>query len=292
MSLSLVVGGNLWGVIACHHSTPLYLAARTRAALELFAQIVSLQIRSRLDLAKSIAQVRARDVNAELVRAMTESGFPALLSGKTNLLDLIAAAGVALLVEGQLTVLGTTPPLQDIRALTEWLNDSIGEGVFSTDGLSERYAPAAGFLSVGAGLLALSISHAPRDYVLWFLPELVGTVIWAGDPAKKVIHGPLGDRLTPRKSFAAWTETVRGYSRRWTDIELESATALRMAILDVALKQQGARRAAELEAANRELDSFAYAASHDLKAPLRVIDNISHWLEGGFGGAPQRRNAR
>ena len=37
--------------------------------------------------------------------------------------------------------------------------------------------------------------------------------------------------------------------------------------------------ASELESINQDLDQFAYAVSHDLKAPLRAINNLSEWIE-------------
>lgn len=42
--------------------------------------------------------------------------------------------------------------------------------------------------------------------------------------------------------------------------------------------------AADLEQRNRELDQFAYVTSHDLKAPLRAITNLSEWIEEDLSG--------
>lgn len=46
-----------------------------------------------------------------------------------------------------------------------------------------------------------------------------------------------------------------------------------------------ARLAQALERSNRELDQFAYVTSHDLKAPIRGIANLSRWIEEDLGEA-------
>lgn len=53
--------------------------------------------------------------------------------------------------------------------------------------------------------------------------------------------------------------------------------------LNATLEQQVQERTAELTQRLRELDEFAYVTSHDLKAPLRAIDHLAHWISDDAG---------
>jgi light-regulated signal transduction histidine kinase (bacteriophytochrome) len=144
---------------------------------------------------------------------------------------------------------------------------------------------AAGLPEVACGVLALPLAAAAGDYVMWFRPEYVRTVMWPGDPHKPVTVGPMGDRLTPRKSFELWVETVRGTSEPWTQLELDAARRLRTSMTELLVSENRelTRLNRELLRSNEDLDAFAYAASHDLEEPLRGIYNHAEFLKRDMG---------
>ena len=271
MSLSIIIDDRLWGLIACHGPAPIYLDCRLRGGLELFAQLASLQLRAQLQVAGTVERIEARKIMGELVLAMSSLDLAdALIRQSPNLLDFIAAGGVVLRIDGINFGLGQIPADGQIEAITDWLNQTMADGVYATDRLAEIYPPAEAFADRAAGLIALSVSRTPRDYVLWFLPELPRTVTWAGDPTKAVEPSAFGDRLTPRKSFDAWREIVTGRSRPWRAAEIEAATALRVSILEIVLNRID-QIARERDKAFTQQDLLMAELDHRVKNSLATI---------------------
>ena len=68
------------------------------------------------------------------------------------------------------------------------------------------------------------------------------------------------------------------------DITVRKQTEEALGILNEELELRVRHRTAELDAANKELQEFAYIVSHDLKAPLRGINRLTQWLRGDYAG--------
>jgi light-regulated signal transduction histidine kinase (bacteriophytochrome) len=238
LSLSLVISGRLWGLIACHHGVPRHLPYRLRLALELF-----------VDMACSLKQTNllADELAADENSARLHQGLVARLSQETDLrtglkrlypslLELIPAGGLGLWIDGSFDGIGNVPDGAQIAALVAWLNETVADGLFYTQCLAEAFPPAAAFADVASGILTLSLSRTPRDYVIWFRPEVIRTVTWAGDPHKVVSLGPDGAQLSPRGSFAAWKQSVDRHAEPWSVAELRAANRLRVSLLEVVLR--------------------------------------------------------
>ena len=281
-------GEDLWGLIACHHyNAPRHLPYQVRAACEFLAQVASLQQQAAENREHLRYRMRLESVHQQLIGAAARSGELATLAvGSPTLLDGINAGGAAIFHAQRWWLVGTTPTPAQLDALAHWLKgraefNAATHAQYATDHLAADFPPAADYADVAAGVLALPLARQHRSLMMWFRPETISTVDWGGNPHDKpTVVGPHGPRLTPRASFELFTESVRDRSLPWEPVEIESLTRLRVLVMELVVEraERMAELNAELHRSNEELDAFAYVASHDLKEPLRGIQNYAHQL--------------
>lgn len=238
MSVSILREGRLWGLFACHHYSPLHVSFERRTAAELFGQMFSLLMENRELEAEAGYENRARELHDRLVRSMVsdENRSRSMAMHLEELADLIACDGVGLAMNGQITLHGMTPDRRQFAGLIEHIRQSMAtSNNYPTHEIRTIYPAAADFQERAAGMLVMPLSRTPRDYLVYFRREMARTVNWAGDPTKPINIGPLGSRLTPRKSFELWQETVTGQALPWTRVDARIADGLRVSLLEVIL---------------------------------------------------------
>jgi light-regulated signal transduction histidine kinase (bacteriophytochrome) len=238
LSISIIVEGRLWGLFACHHYQPRLPSFAQRSAAELFGQMFSMMLEGRERREAADYESGARAVADRLMAAVAQDNN--LLSDAHWLgeviFDTIPADGVGVFVNGEVSLSGLTPTREEFLKLLEVLNRSAASQVFTTDHIAGLVPEAEAYASKAAGLLAVPVSRAPRDYVVLFRSEKLRSVRWAGDQEKEIEYGPNGPRLTPRKSFEEWSELVKGKAAPFSASELRVAETLRTALLEVVLR--------------------------------------------------------
>jgi two-component system, chemotaxis family, sensor kinase Cph1 len=257
MSVSIVRDGALWGLVACHHTSPKLVSYEIREVCKHVAQILSQQIAAREEAETFHQQRTLAAARNELVAEIShaEGGVDeALRAHSPKLMDLLPSDGMAVHADGAVTTAGRCPNNDQIRELADWLLRANAPGPYSTDRLSERYAPAVTYRTSASGLLGIIISVDPPLVLLWFRAECAEVVDWAGNPHKPVEPGSGPGTLNPRASFELWRETVHGRSRPWTKAEIDAAQRLQNQLVEISQRRRVEELNSMLQQKIREAD--------------------------------------
>src|ERR1700743_1000395 len=186
---------------------------------------------------------------------------------------MIACDGIAVWSERGITLEGATPTESEVKELVGFINRTSPGRICASAEIAKVYAAGESFRARAAGFLAIPISRTPRDCLIFFRRELLRSVKWAGDPNKSYTSGPLGPRLTPRKSFELWQEIVRGQSAPWTSADLRIAEGLRVTLLEVIL-QLADLASRERRAAQERQELMIAELNHRVRTILRLVRGL------------------
>ena len=235
LSISIIIDTKLWGLIACHQASSRRPDFLVRTSAEFLGQIYSMSLESRLRKIADEEDSRVREATSRLIQLVV--GDDALMTRtewlQDEIQDIIPCHGTVVLARDRTVKSGLVPNEADLAALLDQLHRHAGSRVIDSAHLASFLPHSEHYEGRPAGFLAIPLSSAPRDYLLLFRDEQVRDIRWAGNPSKAAAAG---ERLSPRKSFEAFLEVVRGRSAPFSARERLGAEAIRAALIEVSLR--------------------------------------------------------
>jgi chemotaxis family two-component system sensor kinase Cph1 len=272
LSVSIVIDGKLWGMIACHHSKPRHVSHGVRMLCEVIGQMVAITIGGLRAAVTATKLSRATQDLAEIgIRARAADDLLTGISvGEPNLAALIDADVCLSLWGGRVAFSKGALPADVVTQLAKALG-AVDSETITSERLDEHFPDFAEAVKPFCGINAVCFDVGRRGWVVWLRAEQIEKVRWAGKPEKILKVGPNGPRLTPRGSFLEWREEVRGSSLPWEVSDVKTADALRSELNRIA----GAH-AIEIERARHQLLA---SLGHDLREPLHSISLAAQILQ-------------
>jgi diguanylate cyclase (GGDEF)-like protein len=239
LGVSLILGGELWGMIICHHRVAMQVGKGTRILADMLGQLTSLLVgmaEQAEDDSQRLGRQRLLDSIGEALD-MDQPVFAALSARRAQLLALTDATGVCIRLGGELHRLGESPSAADAAVLMKAFGTGISGRARISDEAGRALPDFAHLAATASGALMVKIEGDLDDGILWLRGEAARTVRWGGNPNEARSSDASGERMSPRKSFAAWEEVQRGRSAPWLKSQVEAALAFKRLLTNSLLRR-------------------------------------------------------
>jgi len=273
MSVSIVLGGRLWGLIACHHMTPLQVPYSIRMTCDVLSQVVAARIQTLLARERSDITEQAAALRNRLMEGLVNDDDPlrVLEALAEPLREALGADALVMTQHGKIITVGDVTAEQAL-AIAASMSECT-EHIVRRECRDAWPEPARTAIGRWVGLLGLGFDPAPGGWILALRAEQIETVRWGGKPEKVLAPGPNGQRLSPRGSFDAWEEIVTDSTTPWDDTRLDIASSL-LAEMHRAMNN----RHADYDRARTRMLAML---GHDLRDPLQAISMAGQMLQRG-----------
>jgi light-regulated signal transduction histidine kinase (bacteriophytochrome) len=277
MSVSIVVAGRLWGLVACHHLAPIQVPYSVRMAADVMAQVIASQVQSMEARSRAVLVEQSAAVRTRIMETLLHKDEPvaALMEHAPALCQSLQVEAIVVTQYGKLMVYGDVAPELAARIVASL--PASGEDLIERSSVEDWPAGMQAALGPWAGVLALRFDPATSGWLLALRREQVHTIRWAGQPDKVVRVGPLGTRLTPRGSFDEWRETVKGRAVPWGAAEKLEASQL--------LGEMHRASVAKHVETDRARVQLLAMLGHDLRDPLHAINMAAAVMQHGGAAA-------
>lgn len=287
--ISLMVGGKLWGLIACHHYAPRFVHYQMRAVCEVLAETIGVRIAALASVQKNQVELSVKRLEQRMIEIISREGDwrTALFDSPDLLLKPLDATGVALLFEGQVSTAGDVPGTQDLREIGDWLDSQPRAPVIISKSLGYEQPNFVHLRYCASGLIATPLSRSAGEHLIWFRPERIRMVTWGGNPFKPAVVGNDPADLSPRRSFSQWHQQVEGTCDSWTEADQAAARLIGDAVADVALQFRSVR----ILIAQTQLEQVSHRVKTS-EQPLMIADGagkviltnkaFDQWIKGAL----------
>ena len=273
MSISIMQGNKLWGLVSCHHDGPLFVPYKQRVLSEILGHIFSAKLSSmeRVERERRAAQ---KSLLIEKISSQLNGVIKAddILFGYNEVaMKALSADGLLIHTSKKTKGFGAIPDKATTERFLDFLRENMGEDVvYSRD--THNYLKQRGLdIEIAGGFLAAPIGLKGQDVAVWLRRAKTQKTSWAGNPEKPIEKTKAGYRLTPRSSFELWQTETMGKSIAWTGADIDAAHSIAQIILE--------HEKIYAERANNAKTEFLSHMSHELRTPLGAVTGIAQILE-------------